>query len=247
MSPNDVKELLDALIAELGQPLVASDSGPLFVSEQWLDVSTQSMIRKMVEQCLNGDSLSYSFCVGRSVSERDDAITRLAADTHRAPEVKEILESLVVEQVLPLRVVNSGFQLEILVDEGVDYRCENMVKLKTLLEEADLDVPVRHKGFSLWQEEASGDLQFSQFETLANHLTSALDGYGLQVRLLHHGFELQKREEDKVDIAEAQELAYRLETMVGIRYYIQNSYRDIKPGLDTEIHWTTARITTALP
>lgn len=247
MNPNDVKELLDALIAELGLPLVASDSGPLLVSEQWIDVSTQSMIGKMVEQCMNGDSLSYSFCVGRSVPERDEAIIRLAADTHRAPEVKEILESLVVEQALPLRVVNSGFQLEILVDEGIDYCCENMVKLKALLEEADLDVPVRHKGFSLWQEEANGAPLFAQFETLANRLADALKGHGLQVRLIHHGFELQKREEDKVDIAEAQELAYRLETMVGIHYYIQNSYRDIKPGLDTEIHWTVARIATALP
>jgi hypothetical protein len=246
MSPNNVRELLDALIAEFGLPLVASDSGPLLVSEQW-DVSTQSMIGKMVEQCMNGDSLSYSFCVGRSVSERDEAITRLAADTHRAPEVKEILESLVVEQSLPLKVVDDGFQLEILVDERVDYRCDDMVKLETLLEEADLDVPVRHNGFSLRQEENSGDLQFSQFETLANRLASALDGYGLQVRLLHHGFELHKSEEAEVDIAEAQELTYRLETMVGIRYYVQNSYRDIKPGLDTEIHWTVARITTALP
>jgi hypothetical protein len=246
MSPNNVRELLDALIAEFGLPLVASDSGPLLVSEQW-DVSTQSMIGKMVEQCMNGDSLSYSFCVGRSVSERDEAITRLAADTHRAPEVKEILESLVMEQALPLRVVDSGFQLEILVDEGMDYRCDDMVKLETLLEEADLDVPVRHNGFSLWQEEDSAELQFPQFETLANRLASALDGYGLQVRLLHHGFELHKSEEAEVDIAEAQELTYRLETMVGIRYYVQNSYRDIKPGLDTEIHWTVARITTALP
>ena len=34
MSPNDVKELLDALIAELELPLVASDGGPLLVSEK---------------------------------------------------------------------------------------------------------------------------------------------------------------------------------------------------------------------
>ena len=61
MSPNDVKELLDALIAELGLPLVASNSGPLFVSEQWLDISTQSMIEKMVKQCLNGDSPKLQF------------------------------------------------------------------------------------------------------------------------------------------------------------------------------------------
>ena len=245
MSPNDVKELLDALIAELELPLVASDGGPLLVSEK-SDRPTQSKVEKVIEQWMNGDHLSYGFSVGRSVSERDEATTCLASDMHRVPEVKEILESLVVEQSLPLKVVDDGFQLEILVDERVDYRCDDMVKLEALLEEADLDVPVRHNGFSLRQEENSGDLQFSQFETLANRLASALEGHGLQVRLLHQGFELQKREEDKVDIAEAKELTYRLETMVGIPY-VQGVYGYIKPGLDTEIHWTVARITTALP
>ena len=245
MRPNDVKELLDALIIELDLPLRASDSGPLVVSEK-SDGSTQSRIEKVVEQWMNGKILSHGIFVGRSVSERDKATTRLASDTHRVPEVKEILESLVVEQALPLKVDDDGFQLEILVDEGVDYRCDDMLKLEALLKEEGLEVPVRHNGFSLSQEKATADIQFLQFETLANRLADALKGRGLQVRLLHHGFKLQKREEDKVDIAEVKELAYRLETMVGIRY-VQGSYGYIKPGLDTEIHWTIARITTALP
>ena len=245
MSPDNVKKLLDALITELGLPLVASNSGPLVVSEKW-DRPTQSRIEKVVEQWMNGEILSHGISVGRSVSDRDEATKRLAFVTHRVPEVKEILKSLVVEQALPLKVDDDGFQLEILVDEGVDYRCDDMLKLEALLKEEGLDVPVRHNGFSLRQEENSGDLQFSQFEMLANRLASALEGHGLQVRLLHKGFELQKREEDKVDIAEAKELTYRLETMVGIPY-VQGSYGYIKPGLDTEIHWTVARITTALP
>ena len=245
MSPNDVKELLDALIIELDLPLRASDSGPLLVSEK-SDGLTQERMDKVVKQWMNGEILSHGISVGRSVSERDEATTRLASDMHRVPEVKEILESLVVEQALPLKVVDDGFQLEILVDEGVDYRCDDMLKLEALLKEEGLDVPVRHNGFSLWQEEDTAEIQFSQFEALANRLADALKGHGLQVRLLHHGFKLQKREEDKVDIAEAKELTYRLETMVGIPY-VQGSYGYIKPGLDTEIHWTTARITTALP
>ena len=78
-------------------------------------------------------------------------------------------------------------------------------------------------------------------------MASALEGHGLQVRLLHHGFELRKCEVDEVDIAEAEELTYRLEIMVGIPYYVQNSYKNVKPGLDAEIHWTAAKIATALP
>ena len=245
MRPNDVKKLLDALITELGLPLIASDSGPLLVSEK-SDGLTQERMDEVVKQWMGGEILSHGISVGRSVSERDEATTRLACDMPRIPEVKEILKSLIEEQALPFTVTDSGFQLEILVDEGVDYRCDDMVKLETLLEEKDLDVPVRHNGFSLWQEEGSGDLEFSQFETLANRLAAALAEHGLQVKLLHKGFELQKREEDKVDIAEAKELTYRLENMVGIPY-VQGTYGYIKPGLDTEIHWTVARITTALP
>ena len=245
MRPNDVKELLDTLITELDLPLRASNSGPLLVSEK-SDGLTQERMDEVVKQWMDGEILSHGISVGRSVSERDEATTRLASDMHRVPEVKEILESLVIEQALPLKVDDDGFQLEILVDEGVDYRCDDMLKLEALLKEEGLDVPVRHNGFSLWQEEDTAEIQFSQFEALANRLADALKGHGLQVRLLHHGFKLQKREEDKVDIAEAKELTYRLETMVGIPY-VQGSYGYIKPGLDTEIHWTTARITTALP
>ena len=245
MSPNDVKELLDASIAELGLPLRASDSGPLVVSEK-SDRPTQSRIEKVVGQWLNENNLSYGIYVGRSASERDEATTRLALETSRVPEIKEILKSLVAEQSLPLNVVDCGFQLEILADEGVDYRCDDMMKLKTLLEKEGLDVPVRHNGFNLWQEENSAEIQFSEFEALANRLAVALEGHGLQVRLLHKGFELQKNADDAVDIAEVKELTYRLEIVVGVRY-VQGGYRYSNDAPNPEIHWTSADVTTALP
>lgn len=245
MRPNDVKELLDALIAEIGLPLRATNRGPMLVGGK-SDRPTQSKIKKVVELWMNGAIRNHRIYFGRSASEMDEATTRLASETHRVPEVEEILKSLIEEQTLPLKVVNSGFWLEILVDEGTDYCCEDMVKLETLLEKEGLDVPVRHTGFYLSQKEDSGDLEFSQFETLANRLAAALEGHGLQVRLLHTGFELQKNEVDEVDIAEAKELTYRLEIMVGIPY-VQGAYGHIKPGLDTEIHWTSASITPALP
>ena len=245
MSPNDVKELLDALIAELKLPLIASDNGPLLVSEK-SDRSTQSRIEKIVEQWMNGDSLCYGIYVGRSASERDEATTRLALETSRAPEIKEILRSLVAEQSLPLNVLDWGFELEILADEGVDYRYNDMMKLETLLKKEGLDVPVRHNGFNLCQEEDSAEIQFSQFEALANRLAAALEGHGLKVRLLHKGFELLKNADDEVAISEAKELTYRLEIMVGIRY-VQGGYRYSSDALNPEIHWTSADVTTALP
>jgi len=244
MRPNDVKKLLDALIAELKLPLIASDSGPLVVSEK-SDRPTQSKIEKVVEQWLNENNLSYGIYVGRSVSEMDEATTRLALETNRAPEIKEILKSLVAEQSLPLKVIDCGFRLKILADEAVDYRCNDMMKLKTMLEKEGLDIPVRHHGFNLWQEDGT-NLEFSEFQTLANRLASALEGYGLHVQLLHKGFELQKNADDEVAIAEAKELTYRLENMVGIRY-VQGGYRYSNDALNPEIHWTSADVTTALP
>lgn len=245
MSPNDVKELLDALIVELELPLIASDSGPELVSEK-SDSLTQERMDKVVKQWMNGDHLSHSIYVGRSASDVEEATTRLALETHRVPEIKEVLESLVTERSLPLNVVDWGFRLEVLADEGVDYRYDDIVKLEVLLAEERLDVPVRHRGFSLWQEEDTPEIPFSQFETLANRLAAALERHGLRVALLHEGFELQKSADNAVDIAEAKELTYRLELMVGIRY-VQGGHRYSDDAQNPEVHWTSADVVTALP
>ena len=245
MNPNDVKELLDALIAELGLHVRASNDGPQLVSEKG-DGLTQSRMEEVIDRWMNGCGKSYSIFVGRSVFESDTATTHLASETHRAPEVKKVLKSLIEEQTLPLRVIDKGFRLVILVDEGVDYRCDDMVTLEALLAKEGLDVPVRHGGFSLWQEADSTEIPFSRFEALANRLRSVLEGHGLQVKLLHKGFELQKNEADEVDIAEAKELAYRLEIMVGIRY-VQGNYSYSNGVENPEIHWKSAGVNTALP
>ena len=246
MCPNDVKELLDALIGELGLPLRAFDSGPQLVFNETWNASIESRVEEIVDQWMNGCGKSHSISVGRSVSARDAATTHLAAETPRVPEVKEVLKSLIEEQGLPLTVVDQGFRLEILVDEGVDYRCDDMMTLEVLLKKAGFDVPVRHGGFSLWQAEDSTEIAFPRFEALANRLADALEGYGLQVRLLHKGFELQKNAADEVDIAEAKELTYRLEIMVGIPY-VQGNYSYANDVLNPEVHWKSAGVNTALP
>ena len=245
MSPNDVKELLDTLIADLGLPLFASDGGPQVVSEK-SDGETQSRIDDVMEQWMNGCGKSHSVYVGQSASNVEKAITLLALETYRVPEIKEILKSLVSEQSLPLNVVDWGFRLQVLADEGIEYRDDDMAALETLLEKEGLDVPVRHNGFNLWQEEGSAEIQFSEFETLVNRLAAALEAHGLQVGLLHKGFELQKNAADKVDIAEAKELTYRLEIMVGIRY-VQGGYSYSNDVEHPEIHWESADVVTALP
>ena len=246
MRPNDVKELLGALIAELRLPIHASEGGPQLVVNGTWDNLTESRVQKVMDQWMNGCGKSHSIYTGQTASNVEKAITLLASETYRVPEIKEILQSLVSEQSLPLKVVDNGFRLKVLADEAVDYSDDDMTELEALLEKEGLDVAVRHNGFYLWQEENSAELQFSQFETLANRLAAALEGHGLRVRLLHKGFELQKNEADEVDIAEAKELTYRLEIMVGIRY-VQGNYSYSNDVENPELHWKSAGVNTALP
>lgn len=245
MNPNKVKELLNTLRNELNLPIYVNDCGPFIIIGN-SDSATRSRAENVVKQWMNGEILNHAISVGRTVAENDKATTRLALDTHRAPEVKAILASLIAEQSLPLTVVDCGFKLAILTDDGIDYRSDEMMELEAMFEKEGLDIPIRHRGFRLRHKKNGTDLLFVEVETLANHLSSLLVEHGLHVRLLHEGFKLHKSKDDEIDIAEVKELTFRLETMVGIRY-VQGSYGHIVPGLDTEIHWTQAHITTALP
>jgi len=246
MSPNDVKELLDTLITEHELPLRASNSGPQLVNNGAWDTLKQSRVQKIVDQWVNGCGKNHSIYTGQTVSNIKKAITILALETYRVPEIKEILKSLVAEQALPLTIVDQGFRLKVLSDEAVAYQCDDMVKLEGMLKKEGLDVSLLHNGFGLWYGESNAEIPFPQFETLANRLAAALEGHGLQVKLLHRGFELHKNEADEVDIAEAKELTYRLEIMVGIRY-VQGDYRYAKNVENPEIHWEAASVDTALP
>ena len=246
MNPNDVKELLDTSITELGLPLVASNSGPqLVVNRPPWDQLKRSRVHKVLDQWMQGCGKSYSISVGQPASNVEKGITRLALETYRAPEIKEILKSLIAEQSLPLTVIDKGFSVTVFANERVGYRCDDMVELETLLEKEELDISVRHNGFNLWHQENSVEIPFPQFEALANRLATALEGHGLQVRLLHKGFQLQKNAADEVDIAEAKELTYRLRIMVGIGY-AQGGYSYSNDAENPKIHWTSADVNTGV-
>lgn len=246
MSPNDVKALLDASITDLGLPLIASNSGPqLVVNRPPWDQLKKSRVHKVLDQWMNGCGKSYSISVGQSASNVEKGITRLALETYRVPEIREILKSLVAEQSLPFSVIDKGFKLEVLANEEMAYRCNDMVELEALLEKEGLDVSVRHTGFNLRQAEDGAEVPFPKFEVLVNRLVSALEGYGLQVKLLHKGFQLQKDAADEVDIAEAKELTYRLRIMVGIGY-AQGGYTYSNDAENPKIHWTSADVNTGV-
>lgn len=247
MNPNKVKELLNTLIDELKLPIrvSVSHSGPILVFGPGSSL-TRSRAKNVLEHWSDEGKRSWVISVGLPMKERDEATTRLALDTHRTAEIRNILESLIAEQALPLTVVDGGFQLEILTDEGVNYHSEDMMQLEALLEKEGIDVPVRQSGFSLRHKEDDVELLFSEVNTLANHLSSLLVEHGLPVRLLHNGFRLHKNQDDEIDIAEVKELTYRLKIMVGIRY-VQGDYSYSHNVPNPEIHWKSAEVNTAFP
>ena len=126
MRPNEVKEILDALITELELPLRASNSGPQLVNilrnMGYIETIESAGSRKNDDQWMNGCGKSHSIYTGQTASNIEKAITILASETYRVPEIKEILKSLVAEQSLPLSVVDNGFRLKVLANEGVAYR-----------------------------------------------------------------------------------------------------------------------------
>ena len=245
MNPNDVKEVIDSLINELGLPIVAYNSGPQLVSDNAFR-ETQDGMDNVIKQWMNGCGKSHSISVGRTTSNMEDAITCLALETHRAPEIKEILKALIAERTLPLEVVDREYELQVIANEGIIYRDEDMNQLEFLVKKEGLDVEVRHNGFDLYSQKDGDELQYSDVETLANRLASSIKEYGLQVRLLHHGFSVEKDKDVEVDIAEVEEITMRLEIMVGIRF-VQGGYTYSNNVQNKKVHWHSAQVNTALP
>ncbi len=247
MNPNKVKELLNALIDELKLPIHVSVpyNEPILVFGPGSG-TTRSRAREVLTKWSIENNRSWVISAGLPIKEREEATTCLAVDTHRTAEIRGILESLIAEQALPLTIVDSGYQLEIQANEGIDYRNEDMMQLEALLDKEGIDVPVRHSGFSLRHKEDDVELLFSEVNTLANHLSSLLVRHGLHVRLLHNGFRILKNQDDPIHIAEVKELTNRLKIMVGIRY-IQGEYRYSNDVQNPEIYWESADVNTALP
>ena len=189
--------------------------------------------------------------IGKTISEICEEIEHLASDTQRISEVREILKTLIAERDLPLEIFYHGFHVFILADIK-NYRDEEMIELETLLKKEDINVPVYHGGFGLTRtKHGSPDIQFSKVQKIVDRLHSVIEKSGMQVRLIQDGFNLEKNQEDEVDIAEVKELASRLMLMTGIEYsaggYGMGPEKDVKPEWTFEINWNTVTLFTSRP
>lgn len=189
-----------------------------------------------------------------TLSEIHNKIEKLTIATHRVVEVKEVFQSLITEQELPFEVYHAGIKVIILPDDPSGYQTDDMKELETVIkempqdsipEELEIKAYIRHGGFRLEPEEGYIDVDFSLVQQAAQRLQSEIEKHGLQVRLLHQGFELVKDREIEVHISEAEELAFRLTVMTGINYRVL-SYGMVtegrEPGWTNEINWKEASL-----
>ncbi len=205
---------------------------------------------------LNKNSITGNWRITHrnTLSEMHNEIEKLAIATHRVVEVKDLLQSLITERELPFEVYYACIKVVILPDDPSNYQTDDMKELETviqemqqdpLLEEFGIKAYIRHGGFELYQEEDYIDVDFSLVQQAAQRLQAEIEKHGLNVRLLHTGFELVKEREKEVHISEAEELAFRLTVMTGINYRV-HSYGMVtegrEPGWTNEINWKEASL-----
>ena len=271
--------LLQTLAKSLSPYVPPCDNGPLLISEedtkvprerlktiakQWIELEREGYdaIPQAAQDAresigIYGKHRSYRTSVGISVSDICVEIENRASDTKRNPEVREILKSLIAEQKLPFKIFNRGFSVIIIPEDPVQYRDKEMIELETLIENENLDVHVRHCGFSLGRmddrEYDNPDISFLQIQEMAKSLQAELEKHNLKVCLLHDGFVLEKKREIEIDVIETKELALRLSVMTGINFHGGSGYGtklsvdEVPPGWTNEINWKTVRISTSSP
>ncbi len=283
MNPNNVNKLLKSLIADFVLPVTLFNCGPLLISEdrskvsrerlediaqQWMDLErgdsdkipqvTKEWFYSVLEFAgLRKNHRNHRISVGRTVSDICVEIERLALETSQVTGVRKVLKSLIIERELPFKIFHKGFYVIILPEDPALYRDEEMIELETLLDKENLEVQVRHSGFSLTRMERAEydipDIPLSQIQEMVRALQALLKRHDLKACLLHEGFVLEKKRKVEIHVSETAELASRLSVMTGIHYRGAGAYgmglpdKDIPPGWTHKINWKHSRISASRP
>ncbi len=269
MNPNEVKELLNALIQEFALPISTIGKGPLLIVENdgpAARAHTELIIKRWkgarIFEKFQQNIISGHWCLarGRPVSAIYNEIERLASDSIRIPEVKEVLRVLIKERELPFSILHLWFTVVIFPNKPRHYRTDEMIELENLLEQMTLEgrfenaangIQVHHAGFTLQPKADTADVHFPKVQEIGHRLQSQIEKHELQVRLIHNGFKLEKEPGIEIDVAEAKELASRLMFMTGIDYcvgaYGMGPKEGVKPGWTNAINWKHARLSSARP
>ncbi|MDE0638046.1 MAG: hypothetical protein OXI43_19575 [Candidatus Poribacteria bacterium] len=249
MNPNDVHELISSIIQEHSIPITAHNGKILLIVEGEYP-GTVSERYSELKQCLEtiihqwkGDRILEDYknrmfdgtwyaTITESFSEIHNKVECVASDSSCVSEAKEVLQSLIEEQALPIKTIQNRIKVVILPDNPIDYRTEEMIELEDLLQKMSLDgsikenvenIYVRHSGFSFGRKKGTPDIDFSKIQEITNYLQSEIVEHGLHVKLIHKGFALKTDNEIDLDRTETEEILYRLTIMTGINFRVSGS------------------------
>ena len=229
MTPTDVKELLKTLIAEECLPINVIDVAP----SQYLEAkysTTEARIKDVINQW-NKDGKIHVLPAGQpEIMEfytKTDAVAP-AKELLEALSIEALLESVIVEQKLPIHFTDCGF------------------RLITLTEDDTTRYPVKilHGGFRL-EKRTGTEVESSQLEKAVNRFEASLKGNGVKSKMFHRGFQLEKSAETEIPLSQVKKLAEQIDRTFGINYVL-NAYEYANRDEATQTSWTSASICVSL-
>ena len=229
MTPKDVKELLKILIVEEGLPIDVVDMAPSQDLEAKYS-TTRARIRDVINQW-NKDGKIHVLPPGQPgimefYTETDAASP--AKELLEASAIEGLLESVITEQGLPIRFNDCGF------------------RLIALAEASTMPYPVQilHGSFRLGKREGAV-VEHSQLERVTDRFEALLKERSVKAKMLHRGFQLEKRAEVEIPLSEVKKLAEQIDTTFGINYVL-NAYEYANSDDASETSWTGASICVSL-
>ncbi|MDE0316181.1 MAG: hypothetical protein OXM61_14870 [Candidatus Poribacteria bacterium] len=230
MTPTDVKELLNTLIAAECLPIEIIDIAPtqnLLTS----DSTTENRIKDVIHQW-NKDGKIYTRHPGRSdimefYSKTDSESA--AKELLESLEVETLIESIITEQNLPIRFTDHGFRLVALAEDDT----------------TRYPVKILHGGFRL-EKGPETEVKSKDLEGVADRFEAILKEKRTKAKLFHRGFMFERHSDVDVPTTRIKEIAKQIDETLGINYVFDScSYPRSKKGT-SETTWTSANIRISL-
>jgi antitoxin component of RelBE/YafQ-DinJ toxin-antitoxin module len=229
MTPTDVKELLKALIAEECLPIDVVDMAPSQDLEAKYS-TTEARIKDVINQW-NKDGKIHVLPAGQPEIMEFYTKTDAASPTKELLEslaVEAFLESVIVEQELPIRFTDCGFRLITLTEDNT----------------TRYPVKILHGGFRL-EKRTGTEIESSQLEKAVNRFEAMLKRNGIKAKMFHRGFQLEKDGETEIPLSQVSKISEQIDTTLGINYVL-NAYEYANRDEASATSWTSASICVSL-
>ena len=207
MTPNDVKELLKTLIAELKLPMKIVDILPNENSDG-KDYTTETRIKDVIHQW-NSDGKIHTQPPG------EGSIMKFYTKTDANVALNEfldyfkivpLLESVIADKEMAIRYTDYGFRLVTLHEENT----------------SRYPIKILHGGFRI-DKTTEGEISTSLLEGIADRFEKVLKEKHTKAKLLHRGFKLEKEAEQTLPLAQVKLITKLIDETLNINY-VMDSY-----------------------